>query len=253
MFRQKGIRSYFALKKMINFMYLKKSVVFKLFNTLIVPVVTYGCQVWFAETWFTRNMIEHSPGNRLSVIAKDPLERLHLTFLKWLLGVSRKTSNAAVWGDCGRYPLAVQISKQAFKYYDRLRMLETNDNNCIVKHAFKEQKHLNMKWYNRMNSMRNLLINQGSSMQLYPSRLRSLLKEKFEQIWDSERHQNKKLSFYNSIKKTFSFEHYLNINLKINELKRVAQFRMSAHKYNVETGRYGIKRNNVQDLQPLFN
>ena len=96
-----------------------------------------------------------------------------------------------------------------------------------------------------MTDMRNLFINQISSSQIYPSKLRTLLKANFEETWDSERHQNRKLSFYNSIKKSFAFEHYLDINLKMQEQKRVAQFRMSAHKYNVETGRYGMKRKNV--------
>ena len=35
------------------------------------------------------------------------------------------------------------------------------------------------------------------------------------------------------------------MNLKFNQLKRLAQFRMSAHRYNIETGRYGIKRDNI--------
>ena len=42
--------------------------------------------------------------NSLQNIAKDPLEVPHLTFLKWTLDVNRKTSIAAVWGDCGKYP-----------------------------------------------------------------------------------------------------------------------------------------------------
>ena len=35
--------------------------------------------------------------------------------------------------------------------------------------------------------------------------------------------------------------------MKNHELKRLllAQFRMSAHKFNIETGRYGVKRNNI--------
>ena len=102
-----------------------------------------------------------------------------------------------------------------------------------------------MKWYKRMTDMRNLIINHESSTHIYPSKLRTLLKGNFEQMWDRERHQNSKLSFYNTIKKSFAFEQYLDISLKMQELKRVAQFRMSAHKYNVETGRYGMKRQNV--------
>ena len=95
--RQKGLRSYFSIKSMLNIKSLKKTIAFKLFDSLILPVGSYGCPVWFAETWIVRSITEHSPGKFLSTIAKDPLERLHLSFIKWILGVNRKTSNAATW------------------------------------------------------------------------------------------------------------------------------------------------------------
>ena len=43
--KQKAMRSYFLLKKMIDFKQLKKKILFKLFGTLIQPVVSYGCQL----------------------------------------------------------------------------------------------------------------------------------------------------------------------------------------------------------------
>ena len=127
--KQKAIRSYFSLKKMIDFKSLKKELVFKLFDSLIQPVASYGCQVWLSETWFVKTMAEYprSQGNILQCIAKDPIEKLHLSFLKWTMGVHRKTSNAAVWGDCGRYPLALELTKQVFSFYHRLEKLDQED------------------------------------------------------------------------------------------------------------------------------
>ena len=90
--RQKAMRSYFSLKKMIDFNWLKKNILFKLFGTLIQPIVSYGCQVWLPETWYVKYMTGQTRPNSLQKIAKDPLEVLHLTFLKWTLGVNRKTS-----------------------------------------------------------------------------------------------------------------------------------------------------------------
>ena len=126
---------------MIDIRPLKRSLVFKLFDSLILPIVSYGCQVWFTETWLVKNLTENVSGTRLSAIAKDPLERLHLAFLKWNLGVGRRTSNAAVWGDTGRNPLAIKISKQVFSYFTRLKEMSSNNDNCLVKHAFNEQTH----------------------------------------------------------------------------------------------------------------
>jgi hypothetical protein len=79
------------------------------------PDATYGCQVWLPETLLVRNFQRlTSHGSVLNDIARDPLEKLHLAFLKWNLGVGRKTSNAAVWGDTDRYPLAIEACEQVF-------------------------------------------------------------------------------------------------------------------------------------------
>ena len=143
---------------MIDIRPLKRSVVFKLFDALVLPVASYGCQVWFPETWLVKNLTDGSPGAKLPVLAKDPIEGLHLSFLKWNLGVGKKTSNAAVWGDSGRYPLVIKISKQVFNYFSRLESMATIDDiDCSTKYAFNEQKSLNMSWYRRISSMKDLL------------------------------------------------------------------------------------------------
>ena len=124
--RQKGIRSNFSLKRMIDIGSLKKSTLFKLFDALILPVAGYGCQVWLPETFYSRCIVEKfaSSGSHLVTMAKDPIERLHLGCLKWIVGVNKTASNAAVWGDSGRYPLVIKLSKQVFVYIDRLNEMD---------------------------------------------------------------------------------------------------------------------------------
>ena len=243
--RHKGLRSYFSLKSMIDISNLRKTTVFKLFDTLICPVVSYGCQVWLPETWFIRQLLEHGTQNRLATIARDPLEKLHLAFLKWTMGVGKRTSNAAVWGDCGRYPLVIHLSKQVFSYYDRLQKLDTENSSSLVTYAFREQKTLNLTWYSRLSEARTILQNQRTGNHLFPSQLRSELRAGFENIWEQERHMNSKLGFYNTIKDNFKPEYYLSMSLSYDEGKRISQLRSSSHKFNIETGRYGVKRENL--------
>ena len=101
--RQKGLRSYFSLKSMIDLRHIRKKIIFKLFDALnIVPVVSYGCQIWLPQTYF---MGAFSSGNfpNLKQIRQDPLERLHLSFLKWaLINVNKcpqsgATQDATLW------------------------------------------------------------------------------------------------------------------------------------------------------------
>ena len=153
--RQKGLRSYFSLKKMIDIRSLRKSTVFKLFDSLILPVAGYGCEVWLPETWCIRNLVDPSSDGELKIISRDPIEKLHLSFLKWTLGVivNNKTSNAAVWGDTGRFPLVVTLAKQVLKYHNRLQSMDHSNSNSLVRHAYKEQKALNLTWYSRINDL----------------------------------------------------------------------------------------------------
>ena len=243
--RQKGLRSYFSIKSMIDVRMLKKTTIFKLFDALIKPVVAYGCAVWFSETWIVRNIAEHRTGERLSVIAKDPLERLHLSFLKWTIGVSRKTSNAAVWGDSGRDPLAIDLSKQVFNYLQRLEAMDANNCNNLVTYAFREQKALNLTWYSRLSEFLRVLQSHSATVLNYPSKIRTQFKKMFDDIWNTDRSTNKKLQFYNSIKSSFEAEEYISIHMDREDQKRLAQFRMSSHKYRIETGRYGHDRDSV--------
>ena len=126
---------------------MKKYTVFKLFGALTQPIVSYGCQVWLTETWLVKTMTGHTPANSLQNISKDPLENLHITFLKWTLGVNRKKSYAAVWGDCGSYPIAIELTKQVFSYYNSLQKLEFEESDSLVRQAYSEQRQLQLTWY----------------------------------------------------------------------------------------------------------
>ena len=102
--KQKAMRSYFSPKKIIEFKRLKNNILFKLFGIVIQPVVSYGCQVWLPEIVCQI----HDRTNATQCFAKHSQRSTRrapcLTFLKWTLGVNRKTSNAVVWGNCGNTP-----------------------------------------------------------------------------------------------------------------------------------------------------
>jgi exonuclease III len=243
--KQKGLRSYFALKSSIDLRHFRRTIVFKLFDALVVPIVTYGCQVWLPETLFVRNYQDNiNTKSLLKETARDPLEKLHLSFLKWTLGVGRKTSNASVWGDTGRCPLVIKASKQVFGYFNRLEQMDRAGCTSLARQAFIEQRTLNLPWYKGIEDLRQSLQSVSSRRLTYPNQFKTALRSTFINCWNDERQNNRKLSFYNTIKSEFTAEAYLNLQLSGEEVKRLAQFRMSAHKFNIETGRYAINREN---------
>jgi hypothetical protein len=64
----------------------------------------------------------------------------------------------------------------------------------------------------------------------------------FLNVWNIERIANRKLGFYNTIKREFVEEDYPRPDLNNNVFKRIAQIRTISYKFCVETGRHGMNR-----------
>ena len=47
---------------------------------------------------------------------KTQSEKVHLRFCELFLGLNRKASNYAAWGEMGRFPLQLTVLKQILKY-----------------------------------------------------------------------------------------------------------------------------------------
>ena len=71
--RKKGLRAYFALKKLIKLDALSVRSIFKLFDALVLPVVSYGAQLWLHNTEFAKAISSNCDGKTtLRKLASDP-------------------------------------------------------------------------------------------------------------------------------------------------------------------------------------
>ncbi len=75
----------------------------ELFNTMIVPVLTYGCEIW------GDNIIRE-------------IELIQLKFMKHVDYVHRYTSTDIVYGELGVYPLEITIKCKMINFSSRLVM-----------------------------------------------------------------------------------------------------------------------------------
>ena len=80
-------------------------------------------------------------------------EKVHLSFLRWSLGVHKKSSSIGCWGETGRYPMVYQTIKMTLKYYQRIANLKPGS---IIFAALQEQKSLKLPWYNHVESLLKL-------------------------------------------------------------------------------------------------
>ena len=160
---------------------------------------------------------------------------------------TKRTSNAAVYGDTGRIPLVLSTLKQFVNFFNRLSLLERNDSNNIARHAFAEQKQLKLPWYTVVQSLTQQLDPRMEYVEEHKTRIlpNALLCEKngqiwFSEAWKNERQLNKKLKFYCSLKENLGFEPYIK-QCSHKTSKAIEKLRMSSHGLNIEAGRYGTK------------
>ena len=73
----------------------------ELFDSLIMPILLYGCEIWGFEN--------------ITMI-----EKIHLKYVKYILGLKQSTPTCMVLGETGRYPLSILIKCRMISYWSKL-------------------------------------------------------------------------------------------------------------------------------------
>ena len=95
-----------------------------LFDTLVAPIITYAGVVWAPLS-----VHKITEDNFINICDKSPIERLNVKLCKFLLGVQKSSTNSAVKGELGRYPLLINILDHAVCYSNRIYSL--NDKSLV--------------------------------------------------------------------------------------------------------------------------
>ena len=92
-------------------------IIIKLFSTVVLPILTYGCEIWGPIILYIFYVNE----SRLTCIILDYVisqkYKKHLKFMKSLFGVHSKSLNAGDRGELGKYPLLINCLKLKIKYW----------------------------------------------------------------------------------------------------------------------------------------
>ncbi len=125
-----------------------------LFDALIKPILSYNAEITYLDSYISyfraknRASISGKEVNQLNFIDKNPLENLHLSFCKNLLGVNRCASNIASRLELKRLPIESHIKVQTIAYFARF---SSNELNPLLKEAFELSKELDLggiyTWY----------------------------------------------------------------------------------------------------------
>ena len=231
--RKKGLKSYFAMKRMIDTSALSTKTLLKLIDSLVKPVATYACQIWLPFTNILQALSSYPPQERPNLAraaTKDMLETTHLKMLKWVLGVHRRTNNNFCYGDTGRTPWAIEVLPQCIRYFLRvsspsLTNSNPNDVNFLVYQAVCEQKDLDLSWYKCWHSLTTNYCDIPT------------ITSAFKLDWTKDLSSQRKMNFYRSLKKEPSEEPYLSLHSHPARVS-IARLRSSGHDLRIERGRY---------------
>ena len=187
----------------------------------------------------------------LPKIVKFSHEQVHLRHLEYLLGINKRSSNLASWGETGKFPLIFESIKLSIDYFKRVMNLSPS---LLVRAAMNEQISLQLSWFANIKDLIDCFadINQpqyqpNSSPILNATSLSehcsaplilANIKQHFIASWKASIRTSRKLAFYNTLKDTFDWEPYLNHANSFKDRRSKARIRCSSHKLNIEAGRY---------------
>ena len=252
----KGLGALFDLRRTVDRRFINTQSHDQLFNTLITPILMYGCQIWLPTSSFINSLInnyqkENNLNKAMALIAKQPYERIHLRHIKYMLGINRRSVNAAAWGETGKHPLFINSLRLCIDYFKRISNLP---NDTFARAALSDQIRLNLSWFTNIKNIIECFDNISSQDYQVSTNLttNALLisdlisiktiiqntQDSFINSWRFSINNSNKLDFYKTVKSEFSWENYLTSVTNFNERRSTARIRCSAHNLNIEVGRY---------------
>ena len=109
-----------------------------LFDHTIKPILLYGSEIWGTPNINSCN-VRKPDYTLLKSFANMSCDKMHINFLKYVLGVHKKASNEAVYGELGRFPLYFDVICNYIKFYQRLISENVSK---LLSAAFNESKAL---------------------------------------------------------------------------------------------------------------
>jgi len=103
--KDRAMRAFYTLKSKMGDQF-KRDITtsLHLFDSLIKPILLYGSDYWGC----------------LKLPKNNPIETLHMTFCKELLGVQKQTTNIGVLLELDRVPLSIYAKKNCVKNWERI-------------------------------------------------------------------------------------------------------------------------------------
>ena len=91
----------------------------KLFDQVIKPILCYASEIWSACDLAKRKF--RTRDGFSNYLDNINIEKVHVIFCKFILGLNKRAVNLAVKSVLGRFPVSFSCIIQAFKYWYHLQ------------------------------------------------------------------------------------------------------------------------------------
>ena len=222
---KKAILSIYNFQR--SFGYFAHKDLFKLFDSIVKPILCYGAQIW---------------GHTYSNV----LESVQFEFCKRYLKVNSTTNNMVVLGECGRYPLFIDYYFYCIRYWCKLLVMSNSryPRNCYL--MLKSLDDVGRR--NWVTHIKNMLFLHGFGHVWVSQELGDvnyflrIFKQRtvdcFKQNWHAAINESSRCFHYKHFKSLLNPEKYLTVDLPYRNRIALARFRCFNHKFRIKTGRH---------------
>lgn len=254
---EKAVKAMFKLTRSICNYKPSSSTMFHLFDMMVKPILLYNCEIWGTPklTKRTRNLDIDSLLASYDSIRSEICQQ---KYCRYILGVHKKTTLNAIYGETGRHPLSISIITNMLKFWNRMGTIKPDTllYNALMENISLANSGINSWTLSLHHILKCLDLNNYknpfNSNDMPIKDIINKIKNRYSSIWKNNINpignkgkEHNKLRTYVLFKTNHGKEIYLDeVNNPIHRMA-LAKFRTSSHKLHIETGRYkGLKVEN---------
>ena len=241
---RKGTRAYYSILKEFNFHNnTKVKTLLKLFDTMVKPILLYGCEIWGLFGWRCNTELSIK---QYILNSKHLFEMVHIKMCKNALGVHKKASGLMSLAELGRLPLTYNIVTNIFNYWQHIYKAPSSSLlNITSKNLFEDDRKGRTNYYSRYKMLMTTIGKQNilKCEQRETTKKCKEVKHAISNIYENyffETIDNKagrsssggRFDLFSKVKTNYSFEKYLLLDNKIRRL--ITSIRISTHNLPIE-------------------
>ena len=129
--KDRAHKAFYSMKFKLGHLFRRNpSITIKLFNALVKPILLYASDFW----------------GILKLPLNNPVENVHMSFCKQLLGVQKQTTNIGVLLELGQIPLSIYAKKMAIKNWVRISNRSYCNDLTVMSYENSLSLHLTWLW-----------------------------------------------------------------------------------------------------------